>query len=117
MHYWGEGSMAWLQRGQKRYYYQTICKNGRRTSHYVGTGAAVERLLQEVATRKQDRLQRLHEQQCQEQATAPLLDLARLTDALLTATLLAEGFHYYQRRWRKKREHRQPDTRHEGLPG
>jgi len=95
--------MAWLRRGNKWYFYRTVQKNGRATASYVGRGDAAQQAAAEIEARKQARQEQHDLQARQQAATQPLLELAQLTELLLASTLVTEGFHYYQRHWRKKR--------------
>ena len=100
--------MAWVQNGERRYYYRSRWQGGRCVRVYVGTGAAAElaaaiddlaRVQQQIAARalqeEQDRLAA---------AAAPLQQLCEISEVLSRAALLAAGFHQHARsQWRRRR--------------
>jgi hypothetical protein len=104
-------AMALEERGYSTYYYRS-CREGKRVKRrYVAAGYAArlaaaldshcrvrKRLAREVPQAAGD---------AWDAACGPLDKLIAVTDLLVTATLLAEGFHRHkQGEWRRRRETR-----------
>jgi hypothetical protein len=101
--------MAWIKRGNCRFYVRSV-RRGRRVNHeYFGTGAEA-RLAAALDAEKQSR--RAAERLASERRASawrasvePLDRLASLTDLLTQAALLAGGYHqHHQGEWRRRRE-------------
>jgi hypothetical protein len=100
--------MAWAVRGKRRYYYRSIRVGGRMTTRYLGSGLAADAEASAVEHRHAERAARAQAAQAEQQrytaAAAPLDGLCRLTDLLLKAALLGEGYHQHDRgAWRRRR--------------
>jgi hypothetical protein len=101
----------WLNRGTRRVFY--LCKrvNGIPRQIRVGTGPLAEKLAAELEARKAARKAAV--QACIDWNAAvcavedPLDDLCAGLDQVVTASLLASGYHRHDRsKWRKRREYR-----------
>ena len=102
--------MSWERRRQQLYYYRARREGGRVIKEYVGSGPAA------VAAAKQDlarRAERAAEQERRQLDTILREQIAGVgdeADALVSAALLAAGFHRPQRKpWRKRRSRRIDD--------
>jgi hypothetical protein len=100
--------MAWEQRGDRTYYYRSRKIGGRVVKEYVGGGLAG--VLAERADNAQRRKRAaacaaLRKEQDAVAAAETVHDeLDGAADALLTAMLLAAGYHRHDRgHWRKRR--------------
>jgi hypothetical protein len=107
--------MSWLVRGKRRYFYETRWLNGRVVKKYRGTGLAGDQAAAEVERRRQDRLARAEavrsEHERHQLATAALNRLCSLTDLLMKATLVSQGFYQHDRgEWRRR--HYYADSKH-----
>src|ERR1700722_4482567 len=101
----------WLNRGKRKVFY--LCKrvNGKPRQIRVGTGPLAEKLAAELEARKAARKAAV--QACATWKAAmsavedPLDELCAGLDQVVTASLLALGFHRHDRsKWRKRREYR-----------
>ena len=100
--------MPWKKHRRQYFFYRSHRVDGKHRITYLGNGEAAHQAATEIAARKQARQEQHALEERQEEAVKPSLDLTQLAELLLEATLLTEGFHYYQRHWRKKREYRNP---------
>lgn len=102
--------MAWEQRGTRRYFYLSQrAPDGRVVKRYVGAGGKGSRAAQALAIakaqRQLDRMALLAEQARLRAPDRLAAEFAEAADLLMTASLLAVGFHHpRQGRWRKRRE-------------
>jgi hypothetical protein len=101
--------MPWSYRGDRKYFSVARRVGGRITNEYLGSGEAAVQVATEIEQRRAERVAlaeetRLHQQRHAE-ASAPLDDLALLTELLAKGTLIALGYHQHDRTWRKRREH------------
>jgi hypothetical protein len=102
----------WARRGNGTYYYRHRRARGRVLKIYVGAAGDPDTERQAALDRER-RARRLagwqalrHAQASWQEAEAPLLQLATLSDRLGTAALCAAGFYQHQRgEWRRRREH------------
>ena len=100
--------MSWERRRQQLYYYRARREGGRVIKEYVGSGPAA------VAAAKQDlarRAERAAEQERRQLDTILREQIAGVgdeADALVSAALLAAGYHRPPQRkpWRKRRTRR-----------
>ena len=96
--------MGWEKRRGRRYYYVKRREGRRVISGYLGTGpaadsaAAGDRLVQQ--RRAKERAARAEF----ERLEMILDDIQSLTQALVRATWIAEGYHTHRGQWRKKRK-------------
>ena len=100
--------MAWEQRGHRHYYYRSRKIGGRVVKEYVGAGVAGQLAEREDETRRRnwaaERAALLADRAAFNSASAAHVELSRTTDAILTATLVAAGYHRHDRgKWRKRR--------------
>jgi hypothetical protein len=117
--------MAWERgKGGGRYYTRTKRVGGRFVREYFGRGPRAEQAAAEDARRRAERRAQAEalgaEQRRYADAVGPLLELCRLSDLLVRATLTSVGYHQHDRgAWRRKRHVRDDDnpTGAEGLPG
>lgn len=99
--------MGWEKRERGGSYYYRKERNGNRVcSVYVGSGTAAlfasfDAILREEKGAKQDI--RVFEQKQAKRQESMLDELRDACEALITATLLTEGFHTHKRQWRKRR--------------
>lgn len=95
--------MAW----KNGYYYRNRRRGRKVQSEYVGAGALGEMAAQlDEHAREQKQLQRLlaqTEQAAENDIDRPLDEIGVQVQALVTATLLASGYHMHKRQWRKQR--------------
>ena len=100
--------MAWITRGNCRFYVRSV-RRGRRTVHeYFGTGAEAELAAALDAEKQRRRLAgrvaACHRADFWRAAVAPLDRLVAVTDLLLRAVLLAGGcYQHHQGEWRRRR--------------
>ena len=99
--------MAWEQRGAQRYYYRSRKIGGRVVKEYIGGGLAGELAAREDETRRRkqeaERVALQGDRDAFEAAAAAHDAFARATDALVTAALVAAGYHRHDRgHWRKR---------------
>ena len=100
--------MAWDIRNGKRYYYRSRRRGHQVVREYVGTGSIAEREAALDARRRVNeqaqREARRAEQNLVKEAETPALELVRLSDLILRATLVGSGFHQHDRGpWRKRK--------------
>jgi hypothetical protein len=100
--------MPWSVRGDRRYFYFWRRVGGKPTKKYLGSGEAALEVAAEIERRRAERTAlarevRQHWQQHTE-ASAPLDDLARLTELLAKGSLIGLGYHQHDRTWRKRRD-------------
>ena len=99
--------MAWSHRHGKRYYYQSVRRNGRPTKIYFGAGWLADCAYRQDVARRQEQAELIESQRQLQQAieriVEPLEQIAETTSFLVTAQLLTQGF-YRQARgpWRKR---------------
>lgn len=100
--------MPWHRQGSRRYFCRAKRVDGRIVRKYVGRGPVAEQAAAEIELRQAER--RAHAQLAREetirheQASAPLADLCRLTELLMRAALISQGFHQHSRgAWRRRR--------------
>ena len=99
--------MAWEQRGNNRYYYRSRKIEGRVVKEYVGGGLAGMLAQREDDSRRRKRKSaRAAFQADRDNFTAAATvhdELSRVADALMTAALVAAGYHRHDRgHWRKR---------------
>ena len=105
-------AMAWERRGQQRYYYRSVRKNGRVRKIYFGSGKAA----QDAA--KQDHRQKQKKARNRRRISAIVTQLAYADRLLETSrqdfinraeqALHEAGFRYHRGSWRRRRAERQP---------
>lgn len=101
--------MAWETRnGRGRYYTRSKKQNGRTVRTYIGTGPRAEQAAAEDEARREKRKALADSLRAEEQrhadAIASLIELGRLVDLLMKATLTQEGYHLHARgEWRRRR--------------
>jgi hypothetical protein len=103
--------MAWVQRGERRYYYRTLWINGAPRKIYMGTEDVGAKAAEDDAQRRRVRL--LEQQQLAAKLEKLSEDIASAdvygdqAGLLIRAALVAAGFHQHARgKWRKRRENR-----------
>lgn len=100
--------MAWETRERGgRYYYRKEREGGRVRSVYVGAGLFGQSaaLLAEME-RKNRELERAafrREIEKQEAVDACIDEIGELLEQLMTAALIASGYHQHKRQWRRRR--------------
>ncbi len=99
--------MGWERRGNNTYYYRKMRTNGRVRSVYVGQGEIAALASRLDATQREEReAQQVKERQDQrafDSLHQSIDNLARLSNLLTEAVLLAAGFHQHKRQWRKQK--------------
>ena len=101
--------MAWETRGNRSYYYRSVRRSGRVVKEYVGAGvvATLGARLDELARERRaiERQDRVAERDRYEGLETQTLELIRITDALVAATLTVAGYHRHDRgAWRRRRD-------------
>src|SRR5713101_2630079 len=98
--------MAFETRGSGQYYYRSRRVNGHVRKIYVGTGPRAQQIYeydqqrQEEKSREQAIRQRIHDLDTNTKT------LVQMTDTLIKAHLLINGYHQHNRsEWRKRRQH------------
>ena len=102
--------MTWERRpNNRRYYYRSRKRNGKTVKTYIGTGAKAEQAAQLDALNRAIRNTRIQSRRAaqarQKEMDEPLVKLCWLSDLLMKAALVSEG--YYQHdggQWRKRRQ-------------
>jgi hypothetical protein len=103
--------MAWLQRGNSRCYVRSV-RHGRRVlQEYFGNGpeAQLAALIDQERQRQRQlqRQARLAAQETWRVASEPMNELVQLSDLLLRATLLVNGYYqHHGAEWRPRRGYR-----------
>jgi hypothetical protein len=100
--------MAWGTRPTgRRYYYRRFKRNGRVISEYVGggpTAALIARLDSIEREEREERRRALRKEQSEQAALDGQIDeLGNQVQELVTAVLLANGYHTHKREWRRTR--------------
>lgn len=101
--------MPWERRAhsKRQYYTRTRRRNGRRVREYVGAGIVgqIAAALDELERQDRERARQALEAEKQRGAVIDgVLDLgADVSDAMLSAHLLAAGYRRVDRHWRKRR--------------
>jgi hypothetical protein len=99
--------MGWEKRGNGRYFYRKRREGRHVVSEYVGGGSDAEllsKLLGITSDKAMTERQALRKQREEIEALDAELERAcSLVDALIEATLLANGFHKHKGEWRRKR--------------
>jgi hypothetical protein len=109
--------MPWLHQGTRKYFYRARRINGRILRQYLGSGPLAEQAAAEIeqcrAQRRADAQLAREETLRHEEASAPLAELCRLTDLLMRAALISQGYHQHCRgAWRRRRvRQNESDTR------
>jgi hypothetical protein len=99
--------MAWEQRGNRRYYYRSRKIGGRVVKEYLGAGAAglLAAREDEARRRTRDAVRAALQADRDTFAAAATVhgERSRAADALMTAALVAAGYHRHDRgHWRKR---------------
>jgi hypothetical protein len=105
--------MAWTERGTGRYFYRSERVKGCVRRIYLGSGPDAEQAAAQIEQRRQQRAAAsatlATERQRHAEALLPLEQFSWLTDLLMHATLISEGFHRHSRgEWRRCRYGRTP---------
>lgn len=99
--------MGWENRKGKLYYYRKKREGSRVRSIYVGSGETAHLISELEAMRHEEtEMKRLHQRnlrEIDEQADNLIERHGEAAEVLLTAALLAAGFHTHHRQWRRKR--------------
>lgn len=96
--------MGWERRGSQRYYYRSRrLPCGKVVKDYFGRGPAAEQAAREDAEKRQERERCRQRRKRLDQAIVPLKAVEEHLDALVTATLLANGYDRCNSAWRRKR--------------
>lgn len=99
--------MAWEERNGRRYYYTKERVGSRVVSHYVGAGLiaplCAQRDEEERAKKAAERAALRREIEKQDAIDARIDAVCKLAEKLVTAALIASGYHQHKRQWRKKR--------------
>jgi hypothetical protein len=103
--------MAWEKRGENRYFYRSIRRDGHVKKLYYGTGPAARMAADADALNRAERMaaKEVFRAACDllDAAVRLTRDLNRGCELLAVATLLAAGFHRPSRhKWRKWRHGR-----------
>jgi hypothetical protein len=103
--------MPWYRCGNRKYFYRAFRSGGRIVRQYLGSGAEAERVADAIEQRRQVRNAQTQLAQKEairhDEATAPLAELCLLTNLLMRATLVSQGFRQHCRgAWRRR--HVQP---------
>jgi hypothetical protein len=100
--------MGWETRNGKSYYYRKERTGNRVRSVYVGSGLIGQLSAQtdEQGRAEKDEERRALRRQIEKQdAIDSRIDaVCDLTERLVTAALIASGFHQHKRQWRRKRD-------------
>ncbi len=100
--------MAWIQKGNRRYYYRSRREGDRVISEYIGTGLfaelqaeqdQVERLERQTRMRKQKKLRQEFKQ-----AERAVDQACNFVNQIVHAAFLVTGHHTHKRQWRKRRD-------------
>jgi hypothetical protein len=100
--------MAWEERNGRSYYYQKKREGSRVRSVYIGAGlvgqfaSAADKSTRAELDEKRRALRREIEEQ--KAVDARIDAVCDLTEKLVTAALIASGFHQHKRQWRLKRD-------------
>jgi uncharacterized protein (DUF3084 family) len=99
----------WSTRGAKKYFYLMKRVDGRPKKIYLGSGFVAEAAAAEIEQRRQERKARAEAVATREtelkSAEEPLANLCDGLDEVVTAMMLAAGYHRHDRgTWRLRRE-------------
>jgi hypothetical protein len=104
--------MGWERRGGHAYFYRTVRVNGRLSREYYGRGPEAARAAAVQALRRAARQAAAEARRVEGERWAAVVEAARPLDdlaaLLVSASLVAAGYHQHQRTWRK-RSHGRPD--------
>ncbi|HEV7378001.1 MAG TPA: hypothetical protein VGN95_25195 [Pyrinomonadaceae bacterium] len=109
--------MGWEQRNGHSYYYSKERDGSRVRSVYVGTGLLAQSATMLTRMERENREAKravLHRDvERQNQIDARMDAICDLVDQIITAALIASGFHQHKRQWRLKRSEKEncPDSR------
>lgn len=95
--------MSWEKRRSQYYYYRKRREGGRVVSEYIGTGRAAELAAASDGWLRQRRANERKAWAGIESVEMILDAIQTLTQALVRATWIAEGYHTHRGQWRKKR--------------
>src|SRR5262245_3193879 len=100
--------MAWVTRGNRRYYYRSRRVGTLVQREYLGSGKAAQEAAEGIERRRSERAADAgavrEAEQRHEKATALLDLLCRITDLAVRATLTRHGYHQHDRGpWRRSR--------------
>lgn len=100
--------MAWVVRGNGRYYYRSRRVGKRFVKDYLGGGLAGELAAQQDAEirerRRREKAEVTHLATTLQDAEDLLAELDRGVELLVATEMLAGGFHRHGKTWRRKRE-------------
>ena len=98
-------AMGIVQRGERKYAYQSIRReDGRKSSRYLGSGPAAEMIEAANEARAQERAAIAATRRSILAGERMLRDLNGACEVIVTAAFLAGGFHRHDRgRWRRRR--------------
>jgi hypothetical protein len=100
--------MAFEKRNGSLYYYRKERTGGRVRSIYIGSGEMAHIFAQLDAMRQDEKDFECWQRETERGEIAALDDaldlISKKSDALVTAVLLANGFHQHKRQWRRKRK-------------
>lgn len=103
----GCSTMGWENRNGNLYYYRKERDGSRVRSVYIGSGETAHLISKLEAMRHEEiKMKLLHQRnlrEMDEQVDNLIERHGKAADVLLTATLLAAGFHTHHRQWRRKR--------------
>lgn len=99
--------MAWETRGIRRYLYKSVRTDGKVIRRYLGKGVEAEDLAEQIeqaraartARREADLADRLRV----EETVAIAKQAWKITELVISASLLAYGYHTHKGDWRRRR--------------
>ena len=99
--------MGWETRGNGRYYYRKVRRDGVVRSEYVGGGWLAEALADMDDAGQDDAEQRrrawLAEVNAERRTAAALAEVDQMVQGMTAAVLIAAGCHTHRRQWRRQR--------------
>ena len=99
-------TMAWEQRGRKKFYYRSCRQNGRVKKTYIGSGHQAKQAAEEDLERRAVRHQEQREQHAWDALDKQIAALHTLVISLSHSSLVEAGFYQHHRgQWRKRRHH------------
>ena len=101
--------MGWLRRGDQKYFYKYVRRNGRVRAVYCGRERAAELATLDIEERKAARQEAAaHRQRAEAEhrmLVQPLMHFGRQLDLLVHGVLICAGFYqHHHGEWRKRRK-------------
>jgi hypothetical protein len=99
--------MAWLKKGNRKYYYRSRRVGDRVYSEYVGAGFLAELIAEEDQAerleRKLEYRREMEKRRAHKQLERQSDEVSNLINSMVQAAFLVTGHHTHKRQWRKRK--------------